>query len=391
MRWAQLTLAENDPGQYDLHFWLDYFSAPIATPPASAPAVAWPITPPKSRCIIRSQWMKDKRSLRRPGGRLPQTEHGGAGAHRPARVSPGRLRRSPDWIAVQADGKKRPHWVMPGWWVTCALGPYNFEFMTAARADRDPVPPDGIFSNRLGGVGHVATASTAENFKTATGFDLPRTLDPQNPGARRLHRMEAAAAVRTLRGVEPGYSRDQPRRLVHSQLRRRRAERAGYEDHRRTGAGDLCRPPGAQRALGALVERKNAKEYRANHGIEARGRVVQRGRGRALPLERFGCRPRRNPPLGAGRHRQRAAAWFSKFCGTLYDKRWLPVVEKLYDWHFRNERYLRNVAPLARVGMVYSQQTAQYYGGERARQKVKTTPWLLPGADRGAHPLRDGA
>lgn len=25
MRWAQLTLVEDDPGQYDLGFWLDYF------------------------------------------------------------------------------------------------------------------------------------------------------------------------------------------------------------------------------------------------------------------------------------------------------------------------------------------------------------------------------
>ena len=26
MRWAQLTLAENDPGRYDPKFWLDYFA-----------------------------------------------------------------------------------------------------------------------------------------------------------------------------------------------------------------------------------------------------------------------------------------------------------------------------------------------------------------------------
>ena len=25
MRWAQLTLVENDPGNFDLDFWLDYF------------------------------------------------------------------------------------------------------------------------------------------------------------------------------------------------------------------------------------------------------------------------------------------------------------------------------------------------------------------------------
>ncbi len=63
--------------------------------------------------------------------------------------------------------------------------------------------------------------------------------------------------------------------------------------------------------------------------------------------------------------------WFTKFSGTLRDRRWLPVVEEVYDWHFRNERYLRNEEPLARVAMVYSQQTAHYYGGTRARQKVE--------------------
>src|SRR5579884_1757346 len=48
--------------------------------------------------------------------------------------------------------------------------------------------------------------------------------------------------------------------------------------------------------------------------------------------------------------------------------RWLKVVEELYGWHYANERYLRNERSLARVGMVYSQQTAAFYGGERAKQ-----------------------
>ena len=63
--------------------------------------------------------------------------------------------------------------------------------------------------------------------------------------------------------------------------------------------------------------------------------------------------------------------WFTKFAGTLRDRRWLPVVEKVYDWHFRNERYLRNEEALARVAMVYSQQTARFYGGAQARQRVE--------------------
>ena len=42
--------------------------------------------------------------------------------------------------------------------------------------------------------------------------------------------------------------------------------------------------------------------------------------------------------------------WVTKFSGVLYDRRWLPVVERIYDWHYKHERYLRNEAPLAGSG-----------------------------------------
>ena len=56
---------------------------------------------------------------------------------------------------------------------------------------------------------------------------------------------------------------------------------------------------------------------------------------------------------------------------SVHDRRWLKVVEDLYVWHWQNERYLRNEEPVARVGLVYSQQTARGYGGPQARQKVE--------------------
>ena len=34
MRWAQLTLVEDDPGKFDLGFWLDYFRRTQTTRPA---------------------------------------------------------------------------------------------------------------------------------------------------------------------------------------------------------------------------------------------------------------------------------------------------------------------------------------------------------------------
>jgi hypothetical protein len=55
---------------------------------------------------------------------------------------------------------------------------------------------------------------------------------------------------------------------------------------------------------------------------------------------------------------------FVKFSAVLYDKRWLNTVDKIYRVHQRSERYLKNTAPMARVGIVYSEQTEQNYGGK---------------------------
>ena len=55
----------------------------------------------------------------------------------------------PDWIAVDGKGEPVRHWANPALWVTCALGPYNFEFMD--QVHREIVTKyrvDGIFANR---------------------------------------------------------------------------------------------------------------------------------------------------------------------------------------------------------------------------------------------------
>jgi hypothetical protein len=63
--------------------------------------------------------------------------------------------------------------------------------------------------------------------------------------------------------------------------------------------------------------------------------------------------------------------WFTKFSGMLHDRRWLRVVEDIYKWHHRAEKYLRNEAPVARVGMVYSQQSAWFHGSARGGERLE--------------------
>ena len=56
--------------------------------------------------------------------------------------------------------------------------------------------------------------------------------------------------------------------------------------------------------------------------------------------------------------------WFIKFGAVLRDERWLKPVEEMFRRHARWEKYLRNEQPLARVAMVYSQQTARFVGNK---------------------------
>jgi Hypothetical glycosyl hydrolase 6/Beta-galactosidase trimerisation domain len=372
MRWAQLTLAENDPGQYDLHFWLDYFERTHSDAACLSAGGCVAYYPTKIPLHYRSQWMKNSD----PFGDLV------AGCRKLnmvvlARTDPHACHQDvydahPDWIAVDENGKKRPHWAMPGWWVTCALGPYNFEFMT--EVTREIVTlyrPDGIFSNRWAGSGMCYCEHCQQSFKTATGFDLPRSLDPQNParGAYiewKQQRLFELCAVwnRAIREVSPeaSFIPNSGGGALSELDMKTIGELAPVIFADRQARSGLTAP---------WANGKNAKEYRAAMGSKPVGALFSVGVEEAY---RWKDSVQSAPEirlwvLDAIANGQRP--WFSKFCGTLYDQRWLPVVEELYEWHFRNQRYLRNVAPMARVAMVYSQQTAQYYGGEHAHQKVE--------------------
>jgi phage-related protein len=63
--------------------------------------------------------------------------------------------------------------------------------------------------------------------------------------------------------------------------------------------------------------------------------------------------------------------WFVKFSGTIHDRRWMKPVEEFYTWHHSAEQYLRDQEPVARVAMVYSQQSAWFYGGPEAHSKIE--------------------
>src|SRR5947208_16991930 len=116
MRWAQLVLVENDPGVFDPTFWLDYFRrvhADAACLSAGGVVAYYPTQVPLHH---RSAWLKDTD----PFGDLV-TGCRKLGMRILARTDPHAARQDvadahPDWIAVDARGRKRRHWSNPDLW-----------------------------------------------------------------------------------------------------------------------------------------------------------------------------------------------------------------------------------------------------------------------------------
>jgi hypothetical protein len=364
MRWAQLTLVEDDPVKFDPAFWLDYFRRTKSDAVCLSGGGCVAYYPTAIPLHHRSQWLGDRDVLGdlvagcRKMGMVVMIRTDPHATYDDAATA------HPDWIAVDAAGNRRRHWASPEMWVTCGLGPYNFEFMTeVTREIMARYRADAIFINRWEGSGMCYCEHCRASFKATSGFDLPRTEDRRDPARRaytvwRQRRLfdlwqtwdravrelnpEACVIPNTGGGATSGLDMAEIGRLAPMMVADRQA-RSGLM---------------APWAIGM-----NAKEYRAalgakpvaglfSVGVEEPYRWKDSVQNAAeirlwiADLVANGMRP-----------------WFSKFSGTLHDERWLKPVEEAFqrvaDW----EPYLRNTRPLARVGVVYSQQTAWFADG----------------------------
>lgn len=369
MRWAQVAFTEDDPGQYDPRMWLDYFReihADAACLSAGGVVAFYPTEIPlhyRSRFLGNGDafgdLVKGCRSL---------------GMNVIARTDPHAIREEafrahPEWVARDATGAPRRHWADPALYVTCALGPYNFEFMTAVTREivaRYQV--DGVFSNRWAGHGICYCESCRKLF----GAELPVGGDPASALWRRHAEWEEARLFelwrlwdQTIRAVKPdacfignsgGGALSELDMATVGQL----APILFADKQARRG---LMPPWG---------NGKNGKEYRSAMGRKPIGGIFSVGVEEPYRWKDSVQSEAEIKVWAIDGIAQGLRPWFTKFNAKPIDRRWMPVVKDLYTWHWKNETYLRNEANLARVALVYSQQTARAYGGgEQARRLVE--------------------
>lgn len=364
MRWAQLAFVERDPGHYDPDFWLNYFKRIHADGALLSAGGIVAFYPTKIPLHHRSDFMGNSDTL---GYLVEGCKKQGMKIM--LRTDPHAARQDvydahPNWIAVTVDGKKRRHWANPDLWVTCALGPYNFEFMTQVNQEiMEKFQPEGIFSNRWHGHDICYCEHCTRNFKTASGLELPRAAYKLDP----TYRKWADWRMKRLREVwsvwDAGIRKQKPTaRFIPN----------GFPDKVMTGkeADLFFADQQARRGLMAPWSNgKGAKELRSTLGLKPLIGIFSVGIEEEFRWKDSVQSDAEIRIWVAEGTANGMRPCFVKFGGDIYDKRWMEAVAKLYEGYYKNEKYLRNTAPMARVGVVYSEQTDRNYGGKPWQQK----------------------
>src|SRR5579862_6238003 len=113
MRWAQLAFVEDDPGRFDPHFWLDYFRRIHADAACLSAGGCVAFYPTQVPLHYRSAGLGNSD----PFGEMLKGCRA-QGMNVIARTDPHAShddvhRAHPDWIAVDAEGRRRRHWADP--------------------------------------------------------------------------------------------------------------------------------------------------------------------------------------------------------------------------------------------------------------------------------------
>jgi Hypothetical glycosyl hydrolase 6/Beta-galactosidase trimerisation domain len=371
MRWAQLSFVESDPGNYDMAFWPDYFKRVHADATILNAGGCVAFYPTQIPLHYRSKWLGDRDAFGDLAGRCREL-----GMNVVARTDAHACHQDmydahPDWIAVDEHGNKRRHTSDPDFWFTCALGPYNFDFMTRVHQEiMTRYKVDGIFTNRWAGSGMCYCQHCQENFRAFSGLDLPRTLDPQNPARHAYILWHQSRLFELWRLWNAKIQEINPNASYIAN-----AGGGALSDLDMKTIGELAPTLFADRqgrsgAMAPWMNGKSAKEFRSTLGGKAIAGIFSVGfedKYRWKDSVQSGAEIRLWVADGIA---QGFRPTFTKFDARPFDKRWLPVVEEIFQWHHANQDYFRNEQSLARVGMVYSQQTAAFYAGPDAVEKV---------------------
>lgn len=284
----------------------------------------------------------------------------------------------PDWFAVDAEG--RPYRAEDRY-IACVTSPYYASFLPdVLREIIARSRPDGITDNSWSGLdkGRICYCPNCRRaFREATGLVLPRSHDWDDPAyrqwvawgyARRVQIWELNNRVTREAGGPDclwiGMNNGDP--IVQSQRFRdtkaicERTEIVMLDYQRRTDQGGF---------------QANAEAGKLVHGLLGWDRLIPESMAMyqaGEPTFRLASKPEPEARMwaveGFGGGLQ---PWWHHIGAYHEDRRQYRTAEPLFRWHEANEAYLVDRRPVATAGLVWSQQTIDFYGRDAVDERVR--------------------
>jgi hypothetical protein len=364
-RWAQLTLAEDDPIKLDPKQWIDIFKRTQSNATCLSAGGYIAYYPSKVPLHYVSKFIGDTD----PFGTLV-TGARKLGMHVMARVDPHAIHQDaadahPEWVAVDKDGNKRRHWAFPEVWVTCAYSDYNFKFMPQVLEEiTREYDIDAIFANRWQGHGVCYCDACKVNFKDASGFDLPRDSSVENPAWIAWQGWRRSVLTRlvvewdaVMKAVKP-HTNFIPNMgsisLMEFDLKiiEKYCPFLCVDDQGRRGTEPIW------------MAGRNGKRMRATFRERPAVLITSIG-----PEEEYRWKdsvttgPEMRAWIDDGTA-QGLRPWFTKFNGVIPDKRWIGPVAESFELHAKLEPVLSTMTPVAEVAILDPATTLRHHGND---------------------------
>ncbi len=348
MRWMQVAFTEDNPVNADPAYWFALFRRAHADGVCLSAGGSVAFYPSKLPLHHRAKYLGDRdlfgemvRGCRDLKLRIL------------ARIDPHAMAQEvfaahPEWAACTEDGKPRRHWAAPDMYVSCQNGGFMFELMPQVLTEvTECYAPDGFFGNRWNGAGMCWCANCQRQFRAASGFDLPRSNETDDAIMRAY-----AAWDKDRRWAQYTLWNDAVKKVKPDGFF---APNYGMNDPRAQMPMVTIDRQGRNGLVPTWMNGKYAKIARSVTGTLPVAGLF--GVGYEDDAYRFKDSVQSRPEIESWVHAgivQGFRPWLCKFNAKVIDPRWISTVEKIYNWHWRNEKYLRNTQNLARVALVHS-------------------------------------
>ncbi len=283
----------------------------------------------------------------------------------------------PDWFTVDAEGKP---YRAGDLYISCVNSPYYDEYLPGIlREIIERTQPEGLTDNSWSGLERERICycdNCARSFRDATGMALPRAKDWESEAYRQW--------------IVWNYAR----RIEIWELNNRTTKEAGGPDCLWIGmnGGDVISQASRFRDYKAICEHTEIimldSQSRSNsHGFQSNGEMGKLIHGllgwdKLIPESTAMYQGGQPTFRVASKPEPEVRMWAVEgFAGTIQpwwhhigayheDRRQYRTAEPLFRWHEANEQYLVNRRPVATVGVVWTQQNADFYGRNAAEDRV---------------------